>query len=148
MNRTSSSPFIEVSFVHRLRFSPPWEGGVGGWNRQNVYCQFRPPQPPLPKGGGRQLGPKRRPRHRRRDAALDQPALLQVDDALCPRRRLGIVRYQEDRFIQSLLQLAQQVEDLVGAASVQVARRFVSDDQRWVGDHGPGDADALLLAAG
>ena len=36
---------------------------------------------------------------------------------------------------------------LVGAG-VQVARRLVGDDQSGIGDDGPRDADALLLATG
>ena len=42
----------------------------------------------------------------------------------------------------------QQVEDFVGGLRVEVAGRLVGDDQRRVGDDRPGDADALLLAAG
>ena len=42
----------------------------------------------------------------------------------------------------------EQVEDFVGDFGVEVAGRLVGDDQRRVGDDGPGDADPLLLPAG
>ena len=62
--------------------------------------------------------------------------------------RLGIVRHHQDRLVQAALQLDHQVQDFVGRLGVEIAGRLVGDDQRRVGDDGPGDADALLLAAG
>ena len=47
-----------------------------------------------------------------------------------------------------LRQLAQQVEDLFGGAGIQVAGRLVGHDERRIGDDRPGNAHALLLAAG
>src|SRR5262245_28899310 len=49
--------------------------------------------------------------------------------------------------LQGLLQLAHQVEDLLGRTCVEVSGRFIGDNQGRIGDDGPGDADALLLAA-
>ena len=42
----------------------------------------------------------------------------------------------------------EQVEDLVARLAVEVARGFVAEQQRGIGDDGARDADALLLAAG
>ena len=47
----------------------------------------------------------------------------------------------------SMLQLAQQGEDRLGVARVEVAGRLVGDDEVGVGDDGARDGDALLLAA-
>ena len=43
---------------------------------------------------------------------------------------------------------SQQVEDLVARLAVEISGRLVTEQQRRVGDDGPGDADSLLLAAG
>ena len=71
-----------------------------------------------------------------------------MQDAVGPGGGAGVVRDQDDRLVQAGAQLAQQVENLLGAFGVEVAGRFVGDDQRRIGDDRPGDADALLLAAG
>ena len=50
--------------------------------------------------------------------------------------------------IEPLLQVEQQVEDLGAQADVERRGRLVGDDDARVGRDGPGDADALALAAG
>jgi hypothetical protein len=47
----------------------------------------------------------------------------------------------------SRLQTVEQVQHLLGRVAVQVAGRLVGHDQRRVGHQGPGNGDALLLAA-
>ena len=50
--------------------------------------------------------------------------------------------------VQPLLQVEQEVEDLGAQADVERRGRLVGDDDARVGRDGPGDADALALAAG
>ena len=79
---------------------------------------------------------------------LDELSLLQVDDALTALGGAGIVRHQQDRLVQPPAQLPHQIEDFFGRTRIQVARRFVGDDERGVRHDGAGDADTLLLTAG
>ena len=46
------------------------------------------------------------------------------------------------------MHVVQEVQDLTGRAAVEIAGRLVRQQQRRLGDQGPGDRDALLLAAG
>ena len=48
---------------------------------------------------------------------IDEPALVEVQDALGPRRRPRVVRHHDDRLVQTLLQLDEQVENVLGRAS-------------------------------
>ena len=46
------------------------------------------------------------------------------------------------------MKLAEEGNELVAAASVQVSGRLISKDQAGLGDKGPSDGDPLLLPAG
>ena len=48
----------------------------------------------------------------------------------------------------SSIQLAEELDDFLARAGVEVARRLVAHQDRRVVDQRPGDGDALLLAAG
>ena len=58
-----------------------------------------------------------------------------------------VVRHHDDRLAEVVLELAQQREDRLGVARVEIAGRLVGDDQIGIGDDGARDGDALLLAA-
>jgi hypothetical protein len=45
-------------------------------------------------------------------------------------------------------QLAQQAKDVFAAGGIEIAGRFVGEDERGPMDERAGDGDALLLAAG
>ena len=81
-------------------------------------------------------------------AALDQLPLVQVQHAVGPRRRPGIVRHQQDRLSQFIPQFREQVEYLLGGVGVEVPGGLVGHDERRIGDDRPGDPHPLLLAAG
>jgi hypothetical protein len=79
---------------------------------------------------------------------FNELSLFQVEDAAGSRRGARIVRHQKNGLLELLLKLAEQVQDFFGTLGVQVARGFVRHDQGRVGDDGPCDAHALLLATG
>ena len=81
------------------------------------------------------------------DLVADDAALLERDDALAERGHdLGVVGGHHDRHAE-LVDPQQELEDLPADQRVEVAGRFVGDDQARVVDEGPGDGRALLLAA-
>src|SRR5690349_5968780 len=67
-----------------------------------------------------------------------------VDEAL----RAGVVRDHDDRLVKLPLELCKEKQDLFRRCGVQVARRFIRDQNRRVGDNGTRDCDALLLTTG
>ena len=80
---------------------------------------------------------------------LHDLAAVHHDDA---RRRLGddaqIVRDEQNRRAEALLQIAEQLEDLRLDRDVERGRRLVGDDERWIQDERHRDDDALAHAAG
>jgi hypothetical protein len=70
-----------------------------------------------------------------------------VDLALRRRGDARVVGDEHDRPTVRV-QRAQDVEDVMAGLRVEVAGRLVGEDDRRVGDDGPGDGDPLLLAAG
>ena len=69
------------------------------------------------------------------------------DRALDPLGDARVVRHQHDR-VALVVQRAQQGEDLVAGARVEVAGRLVGEDQARPADQRARDRDALALAAG
>ncbi len=63
-------------------------------------------------------------------------------------RRMRIVCDEQDCFLQRSAEFFQQLHDLVRALAVEIARWFIRDDQKRIGDDRPRDAHALLLPAG
>src|SRR5438067_2538066 len=64
-----------------------------------------------------------------RSPIFDQLPFFQMNDPLRPLGGAGVVGDDDDRFFQSSLQFRQQIENLIGGLGVQVAGRFVGDDQ-------------------
>ncbi len=73
--------------------------------------------------------------------------VLQEDDPLRRRRRVGIVRDHHDRVALGAVELAEQVEDLGARARVEVAGGLVGEHELGLEQERAGDRDALLLAA-
>ena len=63
-------------------------------------------------------------------------------------RDIRIVRHEHQRHAASAAHLQQQVEHVPAVRAVQVAGRFVGQNQRRIVGERPRDGDALLLASG
>ena len=61
------------------------------------------------------------------------------------RRGMWIVRDHHNRLVKILVQTFQDFEDFSGRMAIEVAGRFVSQQQSWIADDGTGDGDTLLL---
>ena len=59
-----------------------------------------------------------------------------------------IVGDEDERRLAAALQAEQQVDHLLAGLAVEIAGRLVGQDDLRAGAQGPGDGDALLLAAG
>ena len=59
----------------------------------------------------------------------------------------GVVCYQDDGFLEVVVQLGEDIENLFGRVRVQVARRFIGHEQGGVGNNGARNRDALFLTA-
>src|SRR5271165_1303000 len=59
-----------------------------------------------------------------------------------------IVGHHNDRLAEFLVERLHQREDLFRALMVEIAGGLVGNDDRRISDHGAGDGDTLLLAAG
>ena len=80
-------------------------------------------------------------------ADLDQPAVFEAQDPVHFTGKLDIMRCDEDGQALFRNQAGQLTIDLLGGMGIEVAGRFVGQQQaRAVGD-GAGDRDTLLLAA-
>src|SRR5574337_2147313 len=74
-------------------------------------------------------------------------ALLQVANDCGVVSGARVVGYHEDSLLESAVQATEDVEHLFRGMSIQVAGGLVGDDQRRIGDDGPGNRYTLLLAA-
>src|SRR5687768_5833098 len=74
-------------------------------------------------------------------------AVANLDAAGCDRGNFGIVRYQDDR-APFRAELAEQFEDVFARVRVEIAGRFVGENDFRMVDERPGYRYALLLAAG
>ena len=63
-------------------------------------------------------------------------------------RRFRAVGDQHQRGARFVAQLAQQIEDALTIAGIEVARGFISQEQSRPMDESSGDGDALHFAAG
>src|SRR5687768_8032763 len=87
-------------------------------------------------------------------APAGAPSCLVLDDAAVEHRHAarragrdgGVMRDDADRG-PLVVQASEHVQDLSAGAGVEVARRFVGEDDGGLPDDGAGDRDALPLAA-
>src|SRR6478736_9422399 len=79
---------------------------------------------------------------------LDECPLLEMEDLLGARGGLRIVGDDQDRLSELVVQAAEERQDLLRALGVELAGRFVEEDEGRIGDDGARDRDPLLLSAG
>src|SRR5260370_301672 len=77
----------------------------------------------------------------------DKDALVETINGVDESLRAGVVRDHDDRLVKLAIEVCKQEEDFFRRFGVQVARRFIRDQNRRVGDDGTRDCDALLLPA-
>src|SRR2546425_11841406 len=77
----------------------------------------------------------------------DKYALVETINGVDESLRAGVVRDHDDRRVKLAIELCKQEQDVFRSFGVQVARRFVRDQDRRVVDNGTRDCDALLLPA-
>src|SRR2546425_2240247 len=83
----------------------------------------------------------------RRRAFTYDPSVLQLDNSVSIRRisfRVGDLNNRRAGVIQPF----EELHDLVALCRMEIAGRFVGEDQLWIHDYGAGYAHKLLLAAG
>ena len=80
--------------------------------------------------------------------AIDDHAVVDVDDPPGMPGHGGVVGDQDDRDAVRLVELLEHAQDLLARAGVEVARGLIGEQQRRTVHQGPGDRHALLLAAG
>src|SRR6185295_17015421 len=79
---------------------------------------------------------------------FDDAAVAQGDGALAALRHGHVVRDDDDRRAEAGVQVADQRENLLAGARVEVAGRFVGEQDRRIDRQRARDRDALPLAAG
>src|ERR1051326_9043863 len=84
----------------------------------------------------------------RRTRALASAPIAHLDHVIAVRRRALGVRGHHDRRLLRAMDRADEVEDPLAVARVEVAGRLVREDQRRAVDDGAADGHALHLAAG
>src|SRR4029079_16893630 len=84
----------------------------------------------------------------RRTSALTNMAVGHLNHGVAVRRRALGVRGHEDRRPLRLVDRADQLQDPLAGARVEVAGRLVGEDERRAVDDGAPDGHALHLAAG
>jgi len=80
-------------------------------------------------------------------AAVDDLTVSKLNGAVGSSGQVQVVGHHKDRltiFNESL----KQVQNRLSRDRVEIAGWLVGDDDRWIVGHGPGNGDALLLAAG
>ena len=78
----------------------------------------------------------------------DDAAVAQLDGAVAVGGGEGAVSDQDHGEVAVGVEAAQEVEDRLPGARIEVAGGLVGDQHFRLGDQGAGDGDALLLAAG
>src|SRR5207302_4056027 len=74
-------------------------------------------------------------------------ALLQVEDSARARGGQRVVGHHQRRLAVVPDEAVEQIQDLVGALPIEVARRLVAQQKRRIGDDRARDAHTLLLSA-
>src|SRR6478672_11039417 len=80
------------------------------------------------------------------NSVLDHP-VAHVNDAVRVAGDFSLVCDEDDRDVFLAVEFAKHQQDLVAGVRIEVARRLVGEQKWWIVDEGPGDGDALLLAA-
>src|SRR5580704_6159965 len=83
----------------------------------------------------------------RNRALIGDPTIDDVDDPVAVFRVPLVVRHLDDRRA-GVIQLLEQIHNLLALAGVQVAGRFVGQNDLGIGHDGAGDGNQLLLSAG
>ena len=91
----------------------------------------------LRSGSGRMAG-----------AAADELAVFHLVDPVAGFGHLGVVGDEEEGFALAVDEVGEEAEDAVGVGGVEVAGRFVGQEDAGVVGQGAGNGDALLFAAG
>ena len=71
-----------------------------------------------------------------------------MQHTIAARGEHGVVRDQNERGAAFLVAAKQKLDDLTTGRFVEIAGRFVGDDDGGIGRQRAGERDALLLAAG
>ena len=82
-----------------------------------------------------------------RARCLHDPAVAQGDRPAAALGDLHVVRHDDDGRAEARVQVADQREDLLAGARVEIAGRFVGEQNRRIDRQRAGDRDALALAA-
>src|SRR5690349_5940365 len=61
---------------------------------------------------------------------------------------MRVVRHDDDRFLELIIQTAQQRQHFLRALGIELPGGLVEENHRWIGDDRARDADTLLLSAG
>src|SRR5436305_11878833 len=75
------------------------------------------------------------------------PAVLENDGAICRRGQPCVMGYYDDRAPLALGKFTKQAGDLPTGRTIERCRRLVGKNDRRIQGTGPGDRDALPLAA-
>src|SRR5437016_2947239 len=74
-------------------------------------------------------------------------ALVEINGAGGAGGGVGIVGDHDNRFTVLAVEGLEQVKDFIAGFAIKIAGGFVAEEESWVGNNCPGDADALLFAA-
>jgi hypothetical protein len=73
---------------------------------------------------------------------------VHVQHPIATRGQLAVMRDQYQRRAVLALAAKQKLDDFTPGCLIEIAGRFVSDEDRWVGRERPRERDPLLLATG
>ncbi len=79
---------------------------------------------------------------------IGEVPLVQMPQDPGPGGGPGVMGDHDDRLAHLDVEAFHHVQNLSRGGSVQVSRRLIGDEERWIRDNGPGDGHTLLLTAG
>ncbi len=79
---------------------------------------------------------------------FDENALVEMQRPLGAFSSARVVRDHDDGLAVLGVERLEQFENFITRSPIEIASRFVAQQQRRIGDDRTGNADALLLAAG
>ncbi len=77
---------------------------------------------------------------------MDHLALSELQHSLLKSADLVLIVRGDKHCNADLVEFMKQIHDVIGQFLVQVAGGFISEQQGGFVDHGPGNADSLLLS--